>query len=245
MLRLRPHAVIVFALAGAGCLTPSPRHVGSPDTQLESLLVDLRDTRGGTFERDRAVGSDEAGREAMVSREVSALALRFPRHVPVLVANASLAFERRDFIGAQKYLDQALQLDPVHAEATLLRVRIAAEAGNLPYARRKLREQLALAPDHAELREAHSGVLYLLGEYEEALAELDVADRLRGDEAETWKTNYHRGLIAEAQGDLDEAQEFYRLSCEENPEFELAARRHRWLEGRPEAEGEPEPQPEP
>ena len=231
LLRAATRFALIAAFACSACLSPPPSYVGSADAQLEQLLVGLRDVRGGGFEREGPTGTQAAAMEGQLIREVRGLALAFPRHVPILVANASLAYERRDFVGAQKYLDQALQVDPVHREATLLRVRIAAEAGNLPYARRKLGEQLAYAPDDADLREAHSGVLYLLGDFDEALEELDVADRLREDGEGRWRTDYHRGLIAEARGELEEARDFYRESHEQNPDFEPAARRWRWLEG--------------
>ena len=232
LFRVIPFCAWTAALLCPACLTPAPSHVGSPDTELETILVNLKDVRGGSFQRDEGhVRSGEAAVEAQLTRELRALTLMFPRHVPGLVASASLAYERRDSVTAQKYLDQALVLEPEHLEATLLRVRIAAEAGNLPYARRKIGEQLSFAPDNADLREAHSGVLYLLGEYDLAKEELDVADRLRPDDAEVWRTNYHRGLIAEALGDLEQAQEFYRLSYEQNPTFEPAGRRFRWLGG--------------
>ena len=58
-------------------------------------------------------------------REMRNLATLHPRHVPTLVANAALAYEGGDPVRAQKYLDQALRVDPGHVQATLLRIRIA------------------------------------------------------------------------------------------------------------------------
>ena len=215
----------------ASCLTPTPTWYGKPDQELEALLSQLRDVRGGAFEGE-ASRAPESPQEGELVRAIEALSLTYPSHVPVLVACASLAYERSDSVRAQKLLDQALAIRPDHVPATLLRVRIASEAGNLPYARRRLTEQLQLTPDDSVLHEAYAGVLYLLGDYEEALLELDLSDRLRRAPQGGWSTNYHRGLIAEAQGDLGAALGYYQLSCAQNTEFEPAARRRRWLEGR-------------
>ncbi|MEM7306169.1 MAG: tetratricopeptide repeat protein [Planctomycetota bacterium] len=222
-------AALVTLFSLSACLTPAPGHVPSPDEELARLLDELRDARGGEFATEEP-GTGDGIREAQIAREIQSLALTFPRHVPVLVASASLAYERRDPVGAQKLLDQALRLDPAHVPAVLLRVRIAAEGGNLPYARRRLAEQIELTPDEPSLREANGGVLYLLGDYDEALAELDLADRFRAEGEGTWKADYHRGLIFEAQGRPDEALAFYRKSAEGNPDFASATRRLRWLE---------------
>lgn len=233
---------IVLLSSLPSCLTPPPSRVGSPDEELGTLLEQLHDARGGTFAKEAGIADTAAAREGRIRREIERLAVVHPRHVPVLVANASLAYERNDPVGAQKYLDQALALDPSHTQATLLRVRIAAEAGNLPYARRMLRDHLELAPDRPELHEALGGILYLTGDYDEALAALDVADRLRevpveGEPATPSVTHYHRGLIAEARGDFAVALESYRRSQEQSPDFEPAAVRLKWLEASSPAQG--------
>jgi tetratricopeptide (TPR) repeat protein len=149
--------------------------------------------------------------------------------VPSLVAFAALALERNDRVLAQKALDQALSVDPAHVPATLLRIRIATEEGSLSFARRTIERLLHIVPDDPDLHEARAGVLHLQGEHEQALAELDLVDRLK-ESGPIWRTSYHRGLILEAGGRLDEARELYRRSLEENPGFEPASRRWRWLE---------------
>ena len=230
--------LLVPVLVGS-CLSPNPDHVSSPDAELASLLGDLRSVRDGNFKVSTQRGSDAAEKsrhaakvEGEIAGELRELGFLYPGHVPSLVANAALAYERSDSVGAQKYLDQALSCDPANIPAILLRVRIASEGGNLPYARRKLREQLEILPEVAELRQAYSGVLFLMGEYGEAGAELDMVDRLKGVTNGTWQTNYHRGLIAEAEGELDLAHAFFRRSIEQEPSFLPAARRARWLDSR-------------
>ncbi len=222
--------LLLFLLLGAwGCVSPAPSRVTSPDVELEALLESLRDARGGTYADTGDNSRSSAEREGALQEGLRRLALTHPTHVPTLVANAALAYERRQPIQAQKYLDQALHHDPNHVPATLLRVRIASESGNLPYARRKLSDLIQVVPDSAEVREAYSGVLYLDGDYDGAARELDMVDRLRGDGSMVWRTDYHRGLIAEAQGNYIRAGEFYRRSQELAPGFAPAARRARWL----------------
>lgn len=240
---MRPSAIRTTSLWGcvfilvASCVTSSPpTRVESPELRLESLLLQLQRARGGDFAGEaHGRGDHSVATEGEVLRELRSLALRFPSHVPTLVANASVAYESQDTIGAQKLLDQALRVDPTHVGATRLRVRIAAEAGNLPFARRRLLEALNVAPDDPELREALAGVHYLLGDLDAARRELDLAETLDGTldggSGVAWRIAYHRGLIAEAEGDDATALAEY-LRCEDlRPEFEPATRRRRWLEG--------------
>jgi tetratricopeptide (TPR) repeat protein len=235
-------------------MSPSPSQVVSPDEELAAILNHLREMRGGEFSTDlngtqavrppvvvpaadsTSTSSRDRDHSAAVEGELLArlreLGFTYPGHVPTLVANAALAYERHDSILAQKYLDQALNHDPANLSAILLRVRIASEDGNLPFARRVLRERIELFPDSPNLHEAYSGVLYLMGEYEEALAELDLVDSLQDESMGTWRTDYHRGLIAEASGRFEEARNYFRRSREQRPDFERASRREKWLDSR-------------
>lgn len=227
--------LLLMVAVAAGCVSPSPSRQTSPEVELGALLGELQDLRGGDFgaaddpHESTSAGRDRAAREGALQEALRALAFTHPSHVPTLVANAALAYERGDAIRAQKYLDQALFHDSAHVPATLLRVRIASEGGNLPFARRKLGELIEIAPDSAEAHEAYAGVLYLAGDHGQAIAELDLVDRLRGDDATLGRTSYHRGLIAEAQGLFDEAKAHYERCRELSPGFAPAARRWNWL----------------
>lgn len=232
MLRTLPLSLLAALLAPA-CLSPAPGVDPPPDSELRNNLELLREVRGGAFDGT----SNES--ESEVVRELQTLAFKYPRHTQILIANAAVAYDGGDPVMAQKYLDQALEVDPGHVSATLLRVRIAAEEGSLQYARRRLDDQLQLAPDVPELREAYAGVLYLLSEYDEAEDELDVAEHLVGPEGESgWRIAYHRGLIAEARGDRRLAEEHYQRCAELNPDFERGARRWRWIQSSNETEAE-------
>ena len=167
----------VSAFLGSSCLSPRPPEVRPPEHVLAGLLDDLETVRGGSFDREGARPTEaDVQREQFLVSKVRQLALRHPRHVVVLTANAALSYDAGDPIDAQRYVDQALSYQPDHVPAILLRVRIAAEAGNLPFARRVVTEQLALTPDDADLREALSGVLYLEGDHDGALRQLEYVD---------------------------------------------------------------------
>ena len=223
-----PRRYLPFVLlCVVGCRAPLSLEKRPARTELREALTDLESARGGDL---RSPDTSAENLEAAILQRIDRLAFENPDHPPTLVAKAALAYESRDFITAQKHLDQALRADPTSVPATLLRVRIAAEQGNLPFARRKLDEQLALHPDHAGLHQARAGILYLTEDYEEAMEELDLAERLGA--TEVWRLNYHRGLIAEATEETELALEHYQRCLEENPDFEPALRRERWLNGR-------------
>ena len=233
------YAVLLLTLAvTTSCLTPDLEEQQSPDEELSRLLQELREVRGGSFSRTRHGSlsrSEVAVREGELVAGVRKLSFVYPRHVPVLVATAALEYEAGRLVAAQRQLDQALSLEPTHVPATALRIRIAAEQGNLPYARRSLEEQLRMSPDSAFLHESMAGLLYLLGEYENAQRELTLAGRLSvGDQTDervrNWRLQYNLGLVAEAQGKIATAKRHYARAHELQPEFEHAQRRWRWLE---------------
>ena len=204
----------------------------SADAKLETLLNSLQRARGGSLsDVESEDGSNDylSARELEIARDLRRLGFEHPRHIPTLVANAALALEANDPVGAQRYLDQALRLDPGHLHGTLLRVRVAAEQGNLPYALRRVREQLEQCPDDPRLRETLAGVQYLLGDYAAAREQLDLAQALGESSAADWRIEYHRGLVAEGEGLVSVAREHYRKSQELNERFVPAQRRWRWL----------------
>ena len=90
-----------------------------------------------------------------------------------------------------------------------------------------LEEQVELAPDVPELREALASVHYLLGDFDEARRELRVAERLG---APAWRVAYNRGLLEEAEGYPDRAIEWYRDALAERPGWDKARSRLRGLE---------------
>lgn len=223
-------AMALMAAAAFGCAaSEGPRGATrfDPDVRLDALLVEwqMQPDPGLSCEmrpRERAAVTD-CGR---VRGEVEQLALEFPQHPRVRLAAAALAHDVRDRIRAQSHLDALFAAQPVHPEAAVLRARLAIEDGNVALARRVLREQIALTPDHPGLREAEAGVHYLAGDRSLATASLDAAEALG---APGWRIAYHRGLLDEAAGDRASALDQYRLAAEENPAFAPAREREAGL----------------
>ncbi len=221
-------AIGCLSLALAGC--GSARSVLGPTWEQQdaaprlAVLLDrweeLR-SAGQTCEDLPRVGQPErdCGRIQLGLRQ---LAAEFPSDASVLLANAVVSYEVGYPTRAQSYLDAALTVDPAYPEAAILRSRIAIEEGNLPFARRLLRESIELSPDHAGLREALASVAYLAGDFPSARKQLLAAERLG---APPWRIAYHRGLVAEAVGDPTAAAAHYRRSLEERPDYERARAR--------------------
>ena len=214
--------LLVLPLGAACANTPSATSQ-HPDARLDAILEAWRDHRaagGGcddSFEPDRPVVDC---RRIMKALEV--LALEFPRHPEVLLSVAVLAQEDSQPEKAQSYLAALLEVQPDHAEAAMLRARIAMGQGNLPLAARTLEEQILYAPDHAGLRETFASVAYLQGDWVAAERRLRAAEQLG---APDWRIAYHRGLIAEAQGFTEEAGAHYRRALDARPDFERARAR--------------------
>jgi len=150
----------------------------------------------------------------LLRAEIDRLAQLCPQSQPALLANAALAYDERQVFKAQQLLDQLLSAPGPNPKAAALRTRIAMEEGNLPYALRFSEQHMRLSPDDAGLREVHASALFLTGRYKEALRDLAVAERLG---APGWRIAYHRGLIAEASRNLDEAIASYQEAARLRP----------------------------
>ena len=152
-----------------------------------------------------------------------------PLHAPTLMANAVVAYDERQPIKAQQYLDQILAQPRSYPDAVVLRSRIAIEEGNLPFARRLLEQQIRLVPDHAGLHETFGAALYLDGQLEDATRELTSAAGLG---APGWRIAYHLGLVDEAAGRFDEALKHYAEALAGNPGWAPAQSRANALRAR-------------
>lgn len=209
-----PLAVLagVLALTGASCAARSVisgHECADPDRALHEAIVQLEDARGA-----RCSEHGRAGSCVTREREIERLALVCPAHTLTMVANAVLAYERRNPAQSQQYLDRVRNEPSALPDAVMLRARIAIDEGNLPFARRVLAEQIRLRPDHAGLREVYGAALYLSGDLDGATRELQVAQRMG---APAWRVAYHLGLIDEAAGLPDAAREHYAASVAANP----------------------------
>jgi tetratricopeptide (TPR) repeat protein len=142
------------------------------------------------------------------------------------MANALLAFEDRNFIKSQQVLDQLFSLGVNQPEAAILRIRIALEQGNVPFAVRFAEQQIHQIGDDAGLREAYASALYLAGKWDETRAQLSAAQQLG---APQWRTDYAQGLVAEAEGKFEEAKTRYQAALNAKPGWKQADSRLRGL----------------
>jgi tetratricopeptide (TPR) repeat protein len=212
-------AMLAAACASSGELTRR-QECYDPDQQLAQVLAALEANRSSgcwNWEVHDPPSTCEGLR-----REIERLAVVCPNHVPTLMTNAVFAHDARHSEKAQQFLDRIFERPSSHPEAAVLRARIAIEDGDLPFARRLLKQQITLAPGHAGLHETYGAVLYLARELDEARSELNRADALG---APRWRVAYHLGLVAEAGGRREDAQRLYAEAVEKNPAWEPAQSR--------------------
>ena len=214
----RLSTLMLVGLVSAGCATATTtpllrQQCYNADVQLADVWRPLESLRAqGCIDGDTGVGSSECDR---LRRDIERLAVVCPGHVPTLMANAVIAYEdEHRSVKAQQLLDLILAQTTRHPDAAILRARIAAEEGNLPYAHRLLEQQLRLAPDHAGLHETYAATLYLERQFTDATRELTLAAALG---APQWRVAYHRGLIEEAGGRFAEARRYYTEALAGNP----------------------------
>ncbi len=210
-------------LVGCALFDPNRTHKRlNPEAALPGLIERWEDAREAEVERGSRFVRSES-----IRYELEKLAFENPRHVPTLLACAVIAFESGDKQASINFLDDVFDVEPAHADAAILRSRLALSEGNAPYARKLLDDQVKLLPDHGELRAAHAGVAYLQGDYEAARASLASARRLG---AEEWRIAYNQGLVEEAAGNRSEAARQYGICLEFKPGFGPAQSRLNGLE---------------
>jgi len=207
--RLALAATLALVVQLSACISPPVLEQPSPDAQLDSLL------------------STTTEPSPDLARGVRALSLEQPGHVPTLIADAALSMETDRQERARSLLDMALKSEPDNVDAVQLAVQLAARSGDLAGAHRRVEAALRTRPDAPGLHEAHAALLFVEGRYTEALAALDRADALAGEAS--WRSAYHRGLIAEDLGELEVAERHYLECTAMDATFEPAARRLRWV----------------
>ncbi len=157
-----------------------------------------------------------------VRNRIQALSFEYPTHVPSLLANGMIAFEERDRVASQRYLDRLFGVQPIHPEAAVLRSRLGLEEGNLPASKKLIEDQIRHVPDHAGLHEALAEILFLEGRFEEARDRISIAEELG---APLWRMAFNRGLIAETEGDFNLATTMYEVALEHNSDMTQASAR--------------------
>ncbi len=219
-------ACLCFSAVGAGCARPrdfSQPSAADPQARLDFLL----DAWQRAHADGRRCEEVRPGDTPIVDcdrlrKQIERLAIEFPTHREILLANALVAFESGRPDEAEKELDVLRRLDPANPEAAMLRARIAIGDGNLRLAGRLLDEQLQRTPDEAGLYELSASVLYLEERWDDAAHAIEVASRLG---APAWRVAYHRGLVFEATGRMRDAAEAYRACLELAPDHDPARAR--------------------
>ncbi len=204
--------IAVLALSACrSALGPPPDCPGDPD----AAVMELRDAwqrapYHGLYEKSTCSDCETGVRsKEMIRRQTENLLYRFPRHAPTRLMAGLLAYEAGDPVRATEHLDTALEIQPVQPEAVVLRARIAMEAGNAGLAKRILKDQIALVPNDALLHETMSSAYFLDDAFDDAMGELDIAERLGGLRG---RIEYNRGVIEEARGNTAEATGHYKTS---------------------------------
>jgi tetratricopeptide (TPR) repeat protein len=196
----------------------------NPAVQLADVLTELQHERS---ENCKLNGDSTESQCDRLEREVARLAAVCPGNAPILMANAVIAYDEHRVEESQQFLDVILSEPGPHGDAAALRGQLAIEAGNIPYALKMLDDQIVLAPAHAGLRETRAAALYVNNQFDQARAELALAERLG---APRWRIAYHLGLIEEATGRRDEASRLYTESLAGNPGFAPADARLKALQ---------------
>ena len=207
-------AVISFSLATSCSTTQWHGKEKNPDQALSEQLETLR----------KAKAEGYAGE--LERMKLERLLLKYPRHVPTLLANATIAYGANQPIKAQRYLDSLFRIAKKHPDAGVLRTRLALEESNLSFARRFVEQQIQYTPDHSGLHEVYAAVLYFQKEWEAANKALQKAKEFG---APSWRVAFHSGLIEETKGNSSEAMKHYKLCLIVKPDHKEAASRLRGL----------------
>ncbi len=218
---LRPARLLPLAvLCCCACATPRPGPPEGLDTraQLSWWLDRWDDARPAEERGGRAEGLDPD----VIRRGVRELALAQAPDATVYAANGLLALEQGDLPRAERWLDDALSLDPHLPAAVQARAQLALQNGNTAAARRLLLTLQAMRPELGSLHEALAGVAFLEGDLEAAQESLRRSEALGGPSA---RLAYHRGLVAEYAQDELAAMAHYDEALRLEPGHVQATRR--------------------
>ncbi|MBK7931722.1 MAG: hypothetical protein IPJ98_30855 [Bryobacterales bacterium] len=222
--------LLVILLASAACSQRTKSSLRwtldcpQSTTRLHQTLLQLEELRNSPRGCVSASGIDEC---VVLRADLDRLAQVCPAEPETLMTLAALAYQDRDLFKAQQLLDQLLSRPTPHPHAAALRIRIAMEEGNIPYALRFSEQQIRLSPSDASLREVRASALFLSRRWSEARQELEMAGRLG---APKWRVAYHCGLIEEMQGRRGEAIALFQEALREKPGWAAVEARLKGLE---------------
>lgn len=175
-------------LALAGCAEAAPETSKAAPSASASVLALVEEARA-------AMGrGDLAGAGRMLDEALS----EEPDNPAVWVAIARLRFRGGEQIAAIDAADRALELDPVHGPALLMRAQLVRDAYGIGAARSWYEAALAADPDSAEIRVDLAATLGESGEYRAMLAALEGIGR---DTAGDPRAHFLRAVLAARAGE--------------------------------------------
>lgn len=220
----------MLALVCSACThTNNTKQVYQPDEQLDAVLAKYNvNALYGIYCQGYQGRVSDCGR---LANDLGVLSMSYPQHQKIGFTSAIVYHQMGQRIDSQMVLDRLLSEPNAMSEAAILRSQIAMQEGNINLARTVLQRQVQLQPDHPELHATLAATYYLEGRYKKAEAVIATADRLG---APVWRTNYHLGLIHEAQSHWAQACHFYADTLESMPDHRQSLSRLLYLSDHPE-----------
>ncbi len=140
-----------------------------------------------------------------------------PNSIEILEALVRTAAQLKDRANALKWLKKAIELDPDNPELLLIRARLLAQENRVVDAISAIQQVLRLQPENQEAL-LLAGTLYIQARDIKKAAEImKKAASIQGNKA--FMAYYFLGRMAEDQGRLLEAEDFFRKAMESNPLF--------------------------
>ncbi|MED5601359.1 MAG: tetratricopeptide repeat protein [Pseudomonadota bacterium] len=149
-----------------------------------------------------ARGLDEGANQRLLNA-LSGLAERYPEQAPLWYARALDRRQQSDLDGALEAVDTALDQDPDHGEAALLRTQILFEQGRRDKALSELSDIVDEAPDARRPRVAYVRLLLAAGRYDRASEQLTI---LAEQNPRDLDLQYSLALLALESGAMDSAE---------------------------------------
>jgi len=149
-----------------------------------------------------ARGLDERDNQRLL-KALSGLAERYPDQAPLWYARALDRRQQSDLEGALDAVDTALDQDPDHSEARLLRTQILFEQGRREKALDELRDIVNEAPEARRPRVAYVRLLLAAGRYDQASEQLTT---LAEQNPRDLDLQYSLALLALESGAMDSAE---------------------------------------
>ena len=142
--------------------------------------------------------------------ELKRKAMQNPEDPEARYALAEALFGEKQFEGAIKQLEKAIELAPDHPSARLMLARAYQREGRLTLAERTLEQQVQRFPNSADARDELAEILVSAGRVDDAIVHLEEAIRVDPENLSrrllAADLALRRNLFARARGHLEEAQ---------------------------------------